>query len=114
MDPISTSAVSAVISGLLKPATDEASKRLVDAMRALARRIPGMKGEPSTEVEPTVLAGELVSAAEEDPELAHDLAVWIQEAQTVIDAGTVSNSNTGQVDGPLIQGRDFSGPITFK
>ena len=121
MDPISTTAISTVLSGLLKPATDEAGARMLVALRAIAQRIPGLesRGElaqlkPGGSVDPPVLAGELVAAATGDPDLTRDLTTWLQEAYAVIDTGSISNMNSGSVKGPLIQGRDFSGPITFE
>lgn len=41
MDPISTTALSTAITSLLKPATDTASARMLAALKALVRRIPG-------------------------------------------------------------------------
>jgi hypothetical protein len=121
MDPISTTALSTAISSLLKPATDAAGTRLLAALKALVQRMPGAKGEAATDlkvfesgktVDAPALAAALVSAAGEDSAFEEALRTWLGEANTVV-SGTVSNVNTGSVQGPLVQGRDFSGPMNF-
>lgn len=122
MDPISTTAVSTAISSLLKPATDAAGTRVLAALRALVRHIPGAKADAATELEAlesgqavdaSSLAAVLVSAAGEDPAFENELRIWLSEAKEVVVSDTVSNVNTGSVSGPLVQGRDFSGPMNF-
>ena len=122
MDPISTTALSTAISSLLKPATDAAGTRLLAALKALVQRMPGAKGEAATDlkalesgetVDAPVLAAALVSAAGEDSAFEEALRTWLGKANTVVVSGTVSNVNTGSVQGPLVQGRDFSGPMNF-
>jgi hypothetical protein len=124
MDPISAAALTAVIAGLIKPAADEASMRMLGALKALLRRFSGAKPEAATvleqleagtdDIDASSLAAALVSTASEDARFASELEKWVGEARAVINMGSVSNSNAGSVEGPLIQGRDFSGPITFK
>lgn len=123
MDPISTSALSTVIGSVLKPTTDAAGKRVLAALRSLVRRIPGperdgtttldtLEGDEAVDIQ--ALAAALVSAAGKDPAFEAELRTWLSEATTVIEASVVSNVNTGSVTGPLVQGRDFSGPMNIK
>lgn len=124
MDPVSVTALTALIAGLVKPAADEASTRMLSALKALIRRFPGARREAGAALEQleagagdsdaSSLAAALVSAAGEDPQFASELESWVGEARAVINVGSVSNSNAGSVEGSLVQGRDFSGPITFK
>ncbi|MES4908084.1 MULTISPECIES: hypothetical protein [unclassified Streptomyces] len=62
------------------------------------------------------LAELLAEQARRDPELARDLAAWMSRYGTPAqEAGTVHNSVSGdaRITGPVIQGRDFHGPISF-
>jgi len=121
MDPISTTAVSTAIGGLLKPATDAAGARVLAALKALVRRMPGARAEEANlkaleageAVDPSSLAAVLVRSAGEDPGFAAELRVWLDEANAVLVSDNVSNVNEGSVNGPLVQGRDFSGPMNF-
>lgn len=122
MDPISMTAVSTAIAGLLKPAADAAGARVLAALKALVRRMPGSSPEAEENlkaleaggaVDPSPLAAVLVRSAEEDPGFAAELRDWLDEANAVVVSGNVSNVNEGSVNGPLVQGRDFSGPMNF-
>jgi hypothetical protein len=122
MDPISTTAVSAAISGLLKPATDAAGARVLAALKALVRRLPGAQPDAEANLEaleaggtvdPSSLAAVLVRSAGEDPGFAEELRTWVEEANAVLISDNVSNVNEGTVNGPLVQGRDFSGPMNL-
>ncbi|MFI1336755.1 hypothetical protein ACH4U7_42935 [Streptomyces sp. NPDC020845] len=62
------------------------------------------------------LAELLVEQARQDPELGRDLAAWMSRYGTPAqEVGTVHNSISGdaRITGPVIQGRDFQGPISF-
>jgi hypothetical protein len=60
------------------------------------------------------LAEILAARAAANPEFGRELAAWWSGArQLVVTGGDVHNSVTGTVSGPVIQGRDFSGPISF-
>lgn len=62
------------------------------------------------------LAELLVERARQDPELTRDLAAWMSRYGTSAQgAGAVRNSISGdaRITGPVIQGRDFHGPISF-
>ncbi|ADI09843.1 hypothetical protein SBI_06723 [Streptomyces bingchenggensis BCW-1] len=62
------------------------------------------------------LAELLVERARQDPELGRDLAAWMSRYGTPAqEVGTVHNSISGdaRITGPVIQGRDFQGPISF-
>ncbi|MEU1667855.1 hypothetical protein ABZ547_30635 [Streptomyces sparsogenes] len=62
------------------------------------------------------LAELLVERARQDPELGRDLAAWLNRyGAPAEEHGTVHNSVSGdaRITGPVIQGRDFHGPISF-
>ncbi len=123
MDPISTSALSTVVGSVLKPTTDAAGKRVLASLRSLVRRMSSPTRNGATTLDPLegdqaldiqALAAALVSAADKDPAFEAELRAWLSEAKTVVEASVVSNVNTGSVTGPLVQGRDFSGPMNIK
>lgn len=125
MDPISATALGTLISGLLKPATDAAGTRMLEALRAMVDRLPGVHRDQAganldaleggdSSVDVPALATVLVAGANEDPTFAQGLRAWMVEADAVVVSDSVSNLNAGTVLGPLVQGRDFSGPMNFK
>ncbi|MEE4593888.1 hypothetical protein V2J94_18665 [Streptomyces sp. DSM 41524] len=62
------------------------------------------------------LADLLVERARQDPEFGRDLAAWMREhGESAGEAGAVHNSIGGnaRITGPVVQGRDFQGPISF-
>ena len=62
------------------------------------------------------LAHELQTAGDYDPAFAEQLlAQWaaLQSGATVADVGSVTNSVSGTVRGPVVQARDIQGDITF-
>ncbi|MCQ8194140.1 hypothetical protein [Streptomyces rugosispiralis] len=62
------------------------------------------------------LADLLVERARRDPEFGRDLTAWMREhGEAAREPGTVHNSIGGnaRITGPVIQGRDFQGPISF-
>ncbi|MEU5611113.1 hypothetical protein ACI2L4_35545 [Streptomyces sparsogenes] len=62
------------------------------------------------------LAELLVERARQDPELGRDLAAWLNRyGAPAEEHGTVHNSvsDGARITGPVIQGRDFHGPISF-
>lgn len=62
------------------------------------------------------LADLLVERARQDPEFGRDLASWMREhGKPAGEADAVHNTIAGnaRITGPVIQGRDFHGPISF-
>lgn len=122
VDPVSVATLYTVLSGLLAGATGAAGGAAVASMGTLLRRAVG-HAEPDPETQrllnspqpgdADLIAGYLLDAAREDDEFARDLQLWMGDAQTLLQDGSTTNSVSGTVTGPVIQGRDFSGPINL-
>lgn len=127
MDPVTTGALVAAVNAAVSGAGGEAGRRALESLGALARRV-WRRGdaEPVGEPEPVAipyddeerlrgLADLLVERSRQDPEFGRDLAAWLREfggpAESA--AGSVHNSVSGTASGPVVQGRDFHGGITF-
>ena len=125
MDPISASLLTAVATG----AGGELGQQLWGALRGLVRRSP--TGEPAGSPDPATGEAELTALsaaphdveraralsealrrrAEQDPLFRTHLTQWQQQAQ-VLRTGDGDAHNTvsgGNQQGPIVQGRDFSG-----
>ncbi|KAK1179564.1 hypothetical protein B7755_016280 [Streptomyces sp. NBS 14/10] len=136
MDPVTAGALIAAVNAVVSGAGGEAGRRALEALGALSRRVlrrnpsdpaggPGV--DPAGDGEPVAipyddperlrrLAELLVERARQDPELGRDLAAWMSRYGTPAqEVGTVHNSISGdaRITGPVIQGRDFQGPISF-
>ncbi|CAL9302851.1 hypothetical protein [Streptomyces sp. SudanB182_2057] len=124
MDAISADLLVTVATG----AAGEAGRQLWAALSGLVRRRPAAAEEPVTgEVELASLAEAphdvararalsdvLALRAERDPLFLAGLTRWHEQART-LETGQGDTSNTisgGTQNGPVLQGRDFSG-ITF-
>lgn len=140
MDPLTAGALIAAVNAVVSGAGGEAGRRALEGLSALSRRVlrrgggdpaadPGADpaGAPAGDGEPVTipyddpeqlrrLAELLVERARQDPELSRDLAAWMSRYGTPSgEAGAVHNSISGdsRITGPVIQGRDFHGPISF-
>ncbi|MER7794280.1 hypothetical protein [Streptomyces sp. NPDC097640] len=137
MDPLTAGALIAAVNAVVSGAGGEAGRRALEGLSALSRRVlrrgaadpaadpagdPG--ADPAGDGEPVTiryddpeqlrrLAELLVERARQDPELSRDLAAWMSRYGTP--SGAVHNSVSGdaRITGPVIQGRDFHGPISF-
>jgi hypothetical protein len=128
VDPISASLLVAVATG----AGGEVGRQFWAALQGLVRRnqaeeAAGPPGQATGQAELTslseaphdverarALSEALSSRAEQDPLFRANLTQWHQQAQT-LRTGDGYTSNTisgGSQNGPVVQGRDFSG-ITF-
>ncbi|OAH14636.1 hypothetical protein [Streptomyces jeddahensis] len=69
--------------------------------------------DPQDNDQVRALIGRVIEEGERDPAFAAELADWAR--QYGFADGSVQNTVSGnaRIDGPVIQGRDFSGPITF-
>ncbi|RKN47516.1 hypothetical protein D7223_12075 [Micromonospora endolithica] len=70
----------------------------------------------ATSADPVVaerLAEVLTRRGNNDPRFASDLDAVLTQAAAALNPPQVSNTITGRVSGSAIQGRDFSGPVTF-
>ncbi|WP_275559501.1 hypothetical protein [Streptomyces sp. 5-6(2022)] len=137
MDPVTAGALVAAVNAAVSGAGGEAGRRALDSFGTLVRRVLRRgEGEPAGEPEPgpepgldpaaipyddgarlRQLADLLVERARQDPEFGRDLAAWMREhgGAAEEEPGAVHNSVAGdaRVTGPVIQGRDFHGPISF-
>lgn len=129
MDPLITAPMLASALGkLLDSAAGEAGKRAWSALTKIlaanrSKRVA--RGEaldtesvtaepPSTPEAIAAMADGLARLAAADPELASALRTWHSSVSAIsTGAGDVSNSVSGSVHGNVVQGRDFSGPVTF-
>ncbi|MDX3233244.1 hypothetical protein [Streptomyces sp. ME19-01-6] len=140
MDPVTAGALIAAVNAVVSGAGGEAGRRALEGLGALSRRVlrrspydpaadPGADpaGDPAGDGGPVAipyddperlrrLAELLVQQARQDPELGRDLAAWMSRYGTPAqEAGAVHNSiaSDARITGPVIQGRDFHGPISF-
>ncbi|MDT3396634.1 hypothetical protein RKE29_08255 [Streptomyces sp. B1866] len=142
MDPVTTGALVTAVNAAASGAGGEAGRRALESLAALYRRVlrrddgePGGGGDPP-EGSPVGsgdlvgadgipyddaarlrdLAALLVERARRDPAFGRDLAAWLSEyGAQAAPSGEVRNTiaEGARITGPVIQGRDFSGPITF-
>ncbi|MGA6157987.1 hypothetical protein ACPEIC_32070 [Stenotrophomonas sp. NPDC087984] len=128
MDPVTAGALVTAVNAAVSGAGGEAGRRALESFGTLVRRVLRRgEGEPAGEPEPVAipyddgerlrqLAELLVERARRDPEFGRDLASWMREhGEAAGEAGAVHNSIAGdaRITGPVIQGRDFNGPISF-
>lgn len=140
MDPLTAGALIAAVNAVVSGAGGEAGRRALEGLSALSRRVlrrgaadPGADpagdpgADPAGDGEPVTipyddpeqlrrLAELLVERARQDSELSRDLAAWMSRYGTPSgEAGAVHNfvSGDARITGPVIQGRDFHGPISF-
>ncbi|MBO2446916.1 hypothetical protein J4573_07425 [Actinomadura barringtoniae] len=126
MDPITASALTAVLLKVGEGATGEAGKQLWEKFTGLVKTAFGRTAPEvsaaqelqtgnadQTQVES--LAQAVVAMSERDPELAQGLRAWIAEAEQPASTGNVTNTISGnaKVTGSVIQGRDFHGNINL-
>ncbi|MFC9224560.1 hypothetical protein ACFT8W_28195 [Streptomyces hygroscopicus] len=128
MDPVTAGALVAAVNAAASGAGGEAGRRALESFGTLVRRVLRRGGgEPAGEPEPVTipyddgarlreLAALLVERARQDPEFGRDLAAWMREhGGAAGESGAVHNSIAGgaRITGPVVQGRDFHGPINF-
>lgn len=126
MDPITTSALAAVLLKVLDGASGEAGRQVWTKFTDTVQRAFGRRSEPAEatrelaanpgdEDRAEVLAGTLLAEAERDEELRAELGEWFAEARRVTGEGDVTNviGGNAQIHGNAIQARDISGDITF-
>lgn len=135
VDPTAVPVLTSLVTGVLSSAAGEAGQRAWHALSELIHRTFAT-GDPTTRAlsqveliaeDPQmvdamagVLCQRLSDAARHDPDFAPLLDAWMTDADRVVRAGpggqdTVTNTVEGNahVDGPLVQGRDFSGPVNL-
>lgn len=127
VDPITTPALVAVLTKMFDGAGSEAGKEIWTSLSGLAKKVFGrgsesveaiedLERQPGDQARIEALAGSLVVQAERDPEFAADLRCWLADARQVASGdGDVTNviGGSARIGGPVVQGRDFTGGITF-
>ncbi|MCW2903080.1 MAG: hypothetical protein JWO67_5345 [Streptosporangiaceae bacterium] len=127
MDPITTSALVAVLMKVVDGASGEAGKETWAALTGLVKRTFGHRSEPAEATEELerhpgeearleALAESLATESRRDPDFAGALRDWLADAQRVsTGAGDVTNviGGSARISGSVVQGRDFTGDITF-
>ncbi|WP_433181110.1 hypothetical protein [Actinoallomurus sp. CA-150999] len=125
MDPISVSALVTLLSKIFDGTTGKVGEQLWDNLTSVVRRAFGRR---STSVEAAKRLGErpgdadsirslaeaLVADSARDPQGAVQVRHWVARAErALVDAGSISNTVTGDVHGNVVQARDIRGDITF-
>ena len=125
MDAASAGAIATAVSAAAASAGTEAGRHAWESLLDLCRRIG--RGRPGSEIavpddagdeeQIRLLTASVIDESERDETFAADLERWAgQHGLSVrIDRGDVHNTISGdaRISGPVIQGRDFSGPISF-
>ncbi|MGN9786932.1 hypothetical protein ACTMTF_36300 [Nonomuraea sp. ZG12] len=126
MDETALALVTAAITSIITGATGEAGKGAWTSLIAMVKKTFGKKGgqEAALELVGAVKMEErdvielseiLVERAGQDPEFARELSAWLKdiEGPAKTDGPTNVVAGSARITGPVIQGRDFSGPISF-
>jgi len=129
MEPVTTALLLAVVGGVGGSAAQDAwasLRRLVqrpsrqDSVGASTDAVPGAAELDALEQRPAdpqaeALAAVLRFRAVADAEFGRELAAWAESARRVhrVDGDTHIGISGGIQRGPVVQGRDFSGPLTF-
>jgi hypothetical protein len=132
VDPVT---VGAVLLAIVSGAAGEAGSRLWAGVSALVRRpfrhrgpddsaislrsgdaeLKALEEAPSDQARARALAEVLVARGDADADFGRGLQEWwAQASQVRTGEGNVTNTISGGTqNGPVLQGRDFNGPITF-
>lgn len=124
MDPISVSALVALLSKIFDGATGKAGEQAWDSLSSTVRRAFGRRSTSAEAVKRLgerpgdpeaikALADALVAESERDRQAAAQLRHWVAGAHRTLDGGSVTNVVSGQVGGHVVQSRDIHGDITF-
>lgn len=126
MDALSMTLVVSAITTLVTGAAGEAGKQAWTGLTEIVRKAFGGDSEekaaldlllatPENEQAVREVSGTIVDRARKDPVFASDLEAWLGEVreETRLDGPTNVIAGEATVHGPVFQGRDFSGPITF-
>jgi hypothetical protein len=128
VDPISVAALTAAITAVAQGTASEAGKQAWNALTRLVHKAFGRHSPPSADLEVleaspdqkhriVELATVLASRAREQHSFADELATWLINTKGDVNRSEDKVTNTvsgyAQVQGPVVQGRDFTAPITF-
>lgn len=125
MDTAPAAAIAAAVSAAANSAGTEAGRHAWESLLALCRRIGrgragdevALPDDAGDEEQVRVLTTRVIEQSERDASFAADLESWAGQHGFTIraDSSSVHNTISGdaRINGPVIQGRDFSGPINF-
>ncbi len=121
VDSVSVASLASVIGGLFGGAGEAAGSAAIAGLGRLLRKAAERK-PPSPEIERMIaqpesadserIAAYLAITAKSDPEFGEELRLWISQARVHLDQSQTVNEVSG-ASGPVVQGRDFNGPISF-
>ncbi|MBC6457561.1 hypothetical protein [Actinomadura sp. HBU206391] len=122
MDPITASALVAVLVKVLDGASGEAGRQTWTALTGLVRQTFGRRSEtaetagelernPGDRARVETLAEALAAEARRDPEFADELRDWLADVERPAGGGDIITNNVGGSAkvGNVIQARDISG-----
>lgn len=126
-DPISVAVIAAAIGAAASGAGSEAGKQAWSSLTALVRRtlhrepttdrlIEAIQAAPGDNDKVQYLAVKLAEYAEADEGFSADLAAWLERTERVRQhQSPTTNIVAGNavINGQLLQGRDFLGPLSL-
>lgn len=118
---ISAGALTTAIGAAANSAGSEAGRQAWESLLSLWRRIRGPQAidavHPEDSEQVRTLTTEAIEECRRNTAFAADLVQWAQQFGFTVQYDRSSTHNTlsegAHVEGPVIQGRDFSGPINF-
>ncbi len=128
VDPVSVALLVGVLTSIATGAGGEAGKQAWTSLAALvgkaSRRdsapdasLTALEMAPADHGQATTLATALADRAEKDEAFAVELRTWLTNTQHALHLSDDQTTNIiggrAQVYGPVLQGRDFTGPIRF-
>jgi hypothetical protein len=124
VDPVSVTLLAGAITAMATGAGGEAGKQAWTSLTTLVHRAFGrhstlaaLEAAPDDQGQATVLATVLTDHADKDRSFAAELRTWLDDARRILQLSEDHVTNiiggSAQVHGPVFQGRDFTGPISF-
>jgi hypothetical protein len=93
--------------------SDQLSK-LLQPVASGEAELAALQAAPGDAASAEALSEVLMARAKIDQRFHAELQDWWRQAQLIVTReGSVHNLISGSVHGPVLQGRDFSGPISF-
>jgi hypothetical protein len=122
MNVISAEALTAAVATAASGAATEAGRQAWESLLTLWRRVRGTRAidpaqDPSDTEQVKALTGEVIQESQHNPAFAGQLTQWAQQFGLSVENDHSTTRNTiadnAHVNGPLIQARDISGPLSF-
>ncbi len=128
VDPVSVTLLAGAITAMATGAGGEAGKQAWTSLTALVHKAFGrhsppeatltaLEAAPDDQGQATTLATVLTDHADKNRSFAAELRTWLGDARRILQLSDDQVTNiiggSAQVHGPVFQGRDFTGPISF-